>query len=94
MVIGSTASPGGQAAPLAHARALAAAAKRGDEPVAKDEQGDGTSGLQAVHSIVAGALGLEDPTKARPEAEKNEYYTAGKWLAAAGTVGTILSVLA
>lgn len=45
----------------------------------------------AVQSFVYGALGLE-----RPEEQvktENGYYSAGKWLAAAATVGTMVSLL-
>lgn len=67
-----------------------------DKAEKTDESSDSSGGgLQAVHSVVAGALGLDDPKAEKPpEEEKNGYYTAGKWLAAAGTIGTILSVLA
>lgn len=59
------------------------------------DDGDGVSNLTAVHSVVAGALGLDDPTVEKPPEEKhNGFYNAGKWMAAAGTIGTIISVLA
>ncbi|WDS36604.1 hypothetical protein [Pseudoxanthomonas sp.] len=71
----------------------------GDKNVAKADEAEATSqseggSLQAVHSMVSGALGLDDPTIEKPKEEQNKFYTAGKVLAAIGTVGTILSVLA
>lgn len=58
-------------------------------------QADVTSGqgdAQAAQSFVYGALGLDRPDETpRPE---NPYYTAGKWVSAAATVGTFVSLLA
>lgn len=101
MAIGSVASAASNAASATHARPKPvdgkAKAEAKDDESARTEQAGETDGssLQAVHSVVAGALGLDDPKAAKPpEEEKNGYYTSGKWLAAAGTIGTILSVLA
>jgi hypothetical protein len=67
-----------------------------NQAAVKDNKSEEAGGsLQAVHSVVAGALGLEDPKASKPpDTEKNDFYTAGKFLAAAGTIGTIISVLA
>lgn len=71
-------------------------ASKADKTAEADEaeQGDGTGSMTAMHSVVAGALGLDDPTVEKPKEEENKFYTAGKVMAAIGTVGTILSVLA
>lgn len=102
MAISSVASVASSAANAAYARSRQADGKTQDS--AKDDKAqaadasDGGSrggGLRVVNSVVAGALGFDDPTIEKPpEKEKNGYYTAGKVLAAAGTIGTILSVLA
>lgn len=76
--------------------AEAAGANHTARPSKQSNDEDGDDGLKtAVHSVVAGVLGLNDPKAAEPSKdETNGYYTTGKWLAAAGTLGTILSVLA
>lgn len=48
----------------------------------------------ALTSLASGALGLENPSEVKPPQEENTYYTAGRVLAAIGTVGTIISLLA
>jgi hypothetical protein len=44
----------------------------------------------SVKSFAYGALGLERPDT--PETDTNSFYTAGKWLGAAATVGGIISL--
>ncbi|KND60352.1 hypothetical protein BVER_02493c [Candidatus Burkholderia verschuerenii] len=44
----------------------------------------------SVKSFAYGALGLERPDT--PETDTNQFYTAGKWLGAAVTVGGIISL--
>ncbi len=57
-----------------------------ESPQAGEAEGDAP-----VQSFVYGALGLERPEE-QAKAE-NAYYSAGKWLAAAATVGTMVSLL-
>jgi hypothetical protein len=47
----------------------------------------------AVTSLTSGILGLDNPSEVKPPREENTYYTAGRVLAAAGTVGTIISLM-
>lgn len=58
---------------------------------AESPQAGETEGDAPVQSFVYGALGLERPEE-QAKAE-NGYYSAGKWLAAAATVGTMVSLL-
>jgi hypothetical protein len=63
----------------------------------------GATDPSAVKSFVYGTLGLERPGAEPPAAPQpqaasvansDSYYNAGRWLAAAATVGTIVSLLA
>jgi len=45
----------------------------------------------AVKSLTYGALGLENPEETPPP--HSDYYTAGRFLAAAATVGAVVSLL-
>lgn len=47
--------------------------------------------VKQAQSFVYGALGLERPDEA-PKKE-DAFYTAGKWLSAAGTAGMVISLL-
>lgn len=47
--------------------------------------------VKQTQSFVYGALGLERPDEA-PKKE-DAFYTAGKWLSAAGTAGMVISLL-
>ncbi|WP_417069240.1 hypothetical protein [Niveibacterium terrae] len=47
--------------------------------------------VKEAQSFVYGALGLERPDEA-PKKE-DAFYTAGKWLSAAGTAGMVISLL-
>lgn len=47
----------------------------------------------ALHSFTNGMLGLDDPTIEKPVEAENKSYTSGKFMAALGTIGTIISVL-
>ncbi|KAF7598502.1 MAG: hypothetical protein CGU28_12515 [Candidatus Dactylopiibacterium carminicum] len=53
--------------------------------------GEGNTEEGPVESFVYGALGLDRPSE--QQKSENGYYSAGKWLAAAATVGTIVSLL-
>jgi hypothetical protein len=93
----SSVSAASNAASAAHVRSKPADSKAqaGAKDAKTEEAASNGGSLQAVHSVVAGALGLEDPKASKPrDTEKNDFYTAGKFLAAAGTIGTIISVLA
>jgi hypothetical protein len=59
------------------------------------DTGDGKN-PSAVKSFTYGVLGLSEPAAedAEPEKPSNPYFTAGKLLAAAATVGTIISLVA
>jgi hypothetical protein len=46
-----------------------------------------------VKAFTYGALGLENPAEPPPPGAKNSYFSAGKFLAAAVTVGTIISLV-
>jgi hypothetical protein len=76
----------------------------------EQQSGSGATTGKAVKAFVYGTLGLERPKTeaqekeqeqqqqqepaAAPEKTSDEYYNAGRWLAAAATVGTIVSLLA
>ncbi|QIE26238.1 hypothetical protein SBC1_44890 (plasmid) [Caballeronia sp. SBC1] len=49
------------------------------------------SNVSAVKSLAYGTLGLERPDQ--PQQNRNEFYTAGRWIAAGLTVGGIISLL-
>ena len=49
------------------------------------------SNVSAVKSLAYGTLGLERPDQ--PQQDRNEFYTAGRWIAAGLTVGGIISLL-
>jgi hypothetical protein len=54
--------------------------------------GDGSAlNVSAVKSLAYGTLGLERPDQ--PQQNHNEFYTAGRWIAAGLTVGGIISLL-
>jgi hypothetical protein len=50
------------------------------------------SNVSAVKSLAYGTLGLERPDQ--PQQNHNEFYTAGRWIAAGLTIGGIISLLA
>lgn len=90
-------------AALRAASAATASSKESDA----DYDGNDTSATQdadatgasqdpsAVKSFVYGTLGLEKPAaEPQPEQTSDQYYKAGRWLAAAATVGTLVSLLA
>ncbi|MFT4247886.1 MAG: hypothetical protein QM581_07595 [Pseudomonas sp.] len=58
------------------------------------KQRDGGSVVSSIGSFASGALGLDDPTVTVPEDERNASYSAGRGLAAIGTVGALISLLA
>lgn len=58
-----------------------------DKPASADSTNEATS---PVKSFVYGTLGLEHPQEQKQDSD--EYYSAGKWLAAALTVGGIISI--
>lgn len=79
----------------------ALAAQAGQSSVTADTTQDGTtsdpsggggldSDASAVKSFTYGSLGLERPDQ--PESDGNPFYTAGRWLAAAVTVGGLVSL--
>jgi hypothetical protein len=49
------------------------------------------SNVSAVKSLAYGTLGLERPDQ--PQQNHNEFYTAGRWIAAGLTIGGIISLL-
>jgi hypothetical protein len=49
------------------------------------------SNVSAVKSLAYGTLGLERPDQ--PQQNTNEFYTAGRWIAAGLTIGGIISLL-
>jgi hypothetical protein len=49
------------------------------------------SNVSAVKSLAYGTLGLERPDQ--PQQDRNEFYTAGRWIAAGLTIGGIISLL-
>ena len=49
------------------------------------------SNVSAVKSLAYGTLGLERPDQ--PQQDRNEFYTAGRWIAAGFTIGGIISLL-
>lgn len=66
----------------------------GEEAAADSESGKAPS---AAKSFTYGVLGLSQPLSQEEEAvakPENPYFTAGKLLAAAATVGTIISLVA
>jgi hypothetical protein len=50
------------------------------------------SNVSAVKLLAYGTLGLERPDQ--PQENRNEFYTAGRWIAAGLTIGGIISLLA
>ncbi|MDR5740515.1 MULTISPECIES: hypothetical protein [unclassified Caballeronia] len=46
--------------------------------------------VSSIRQFASGALGLDSP--GTPSDDANEFYTAGKWVAAAVTVGKIISL--
>jgi hypothetical protein len=65
-------------------------------PEAGSAPGDGggerkPAEVSAVRSFAYGALGLERPDES--QTNRNEFYTAGKWLAAGLTIGGLISLL-
>jgi hypothetical protein len=80
------------------AEGAAAAAQDGEavqddgESAAAAADSTPASGASAVQSFAYGTLGLERPDQ--PHEERNAFYTAGRWLAAAITIGGIISLLA
>lgn len=50
-----------------------------------------TLDASAVQSFAYGTLGLERPDK--PQEDSNTFYTAGRWLAAGITIGSLVSLL-
>jgi hypothetical protein len=50
------------------------------------------SNVSAVKSLAYGTLGLERPDQ--PQQNHNEFYTAGRWIAAGLTIGGIITLLA
>ncbi|SAL47380.1 hypothetical protein AWB69_04774 [Caballeronia udeis] len=54
--------------------------------------GEGSAAnVSAVKSLAYGTLGLERPDL--PQQDRNEFYTAGRWIAAGLTIGGIISLL-
>jgi hypothetical protein len=49
------------------------------------------SNVSAVKSLAYGTLGLERPDQ--PQQDRNEFYTAGRWIAAGLTIGGIISLM-
>ena len=63
--------------------------------LASQDAGSGegaASNVSAVKSLAYGTLGLERPDQ--PQENRNEFYTAGRWIAAGLTIGGIISLLA
>jgi hypothetical protein len=54
------------------------------------EETTSTDEPSSVKSFAYGALGLEKPGTS--ETNSNDFYTAGKWVAAAATIGGIISL--
>lgn len=64
-----------------------------DAPDAGDGvEGAGDENDSPVKSLTYGALGLESP--AEQQLDNNSYYTVGRWLAAAVTIGGLVSLFA
>jgi hypothetical protein len=85
-----TISPEG-AATAAHA-AQGTQAASASQDAGKEQGNDGGKPTEtsAVKSFAYGALGLERPDES--QATRNEFYTAGKWLAAGLTIGGLISL--
>lgn len=82
-----TASTAADSKPASNTNAATAAQKDDEKP-------------SAIKSLAYGTLGLEkpvaekeEPKKDEPQKKDDEYYTAGRWIAAAVTVGSIISIL-
>ncbi|MDR5836453.1 hypothetical protein [Caballeronia sp. LZ034LL] len=61
-----------------------------DADTTTDASTDTTTDPSSVKSFAYGALGLERPEVQATDA--NGFYTAGKWVAAAATIGGIISL--
>ncbi|OOE94713.1 hypothetical protein [Salinivibrio sp. AR640] len=59
--------------------------------VAKAQEGKDPEETSAVKSFTYGALGMEHPEKVQESDDSS--YTAGKFVSALGTIGTILAVI-
>jgi hypothetical protein len=59
--------------------------------VAKAQEGKAPEETSAVKSFTYGALGMEHPEKVQESDDSS--YTAGKFVSALGTIGTILAVI-
>ncbi|OOF19630.1 hypothetical protein BZG79_02015 [Salinivibrio sp. MA427] len=59
--------------------------------VAKAQEGKEPEETSAVKSFTYGALGMEHPEKVQESDDSS--YTAGKFVSALGTIGTILAVI-
>lgn len=84
----------------ASASKTASTAKSSSDTTTSKTQGDGkskevgkTEEPSSIKSFTYGALGLEHPEQQAKENDTNPYYSAGRWLAAAATVGTIIRLL-
>ncbi|MDR5815897.1 MULTISPECIES: hypothetical protein [unclassified Caballeronia] len=61
-----------------------------DADTSSDDTATQTTDPSSVKSFAYGALGLERPEVQATDA--NGFYTAGKWVAAAATIGGIISL--
>lgn len=66
----------------------------GSDKEAGTGDGSGTEqkGVEDAQSFVCGVLGLDDP-QAPPKPRENGFYTVGKWVSAAASAGTLISLL-
>ncbi|WP_025738910.1 hypothetical protein [Salinivibrio socompensis] len=68
-----------------------AEAKDGANAVAKTQEGKAPEEKSAVKSFTYGALGMDHPDTVQESDDSS--YTAGKFVSALGTIGTILAVI-
>jgi hypothetical protein len=101
-------TPGVQDKVTLSAAAIQQSAQRADATLdtenpdtATSDRKAGASTVPVAKAFVYGTLGLERPSEVEAAKQKSEseqtsdsYYNAGRWLAAAATVGTIVSLLA
>lgn len=71
-------------------RRMADADTDADADTTADASTDATTEPSSVKSFAYGALGLERPEVQATDADG--FYTAGKWVAAAATIGGIISL--
>ncbi|CAG9207106.1 conserved hypothetical protein [Paraburkholderia tropica] len=86
---GDSATPDASADGADGGTAIADSSDSGQTDASADGNGDAAANAQPMKSLVYGAFGLERPDQ---EPDPNQAYSTGRWIAAAITVGGIVSL--